>query len=57
MGDGQTATETLAKPSNGPCFTEAFVFQDAGGHRHEIQLHYIEEEFLASCKCVSVEPR
>lgn len=56
MGDGQTATENLAKPSNGPCFTEAFVFQDAGGHRHEIQLHYIEEEFLASCKYVSVEP-
>lgn len=36
MGDGQTAIETLVKPSNGPYFTEAFVFQDAGGHKHEL---------------------
>lgn len=32
MGDGQTATEILAKPSNGLCFTGDFVFQDAGRH-------------------------
>lgn len=36
MGDSRTAIETLVKPSNGPYFTGAFVFQDAGGHKHEI---------------------
>lgn len=45
--DGQTATEILAKPSSGPCFIGAFIFQDAGRHRHKLQLYYIEEEFLA----------
>lgn len=34
MGDGQTAAETLAKLSNGPWFTGAFVFLDSGGHTH-----------------------